>query len=92
MLVSILTYIIAQNTRKICASAKKNSEKQKKRLDNLKGYKEFERKDQEDNQTLVKGSIYSVWGGGGGDGLSQLLVNLTKSVFSSNLTFINKMT
>ena len=37
-------YYWAYDTRKICGSAKKNSEKQKKSLDNLKGYKERTRK------------------------------------------------
>ena len=37
-------YYCANDTRKICASAKKTSEKQKKRLDSLKGYKERTRR------------------------------------------------
>ena len=37
-------YYWANDTRRICASAKKNTEKQKKRVDNLKGYKERSRK------------------------------------------------
>ena len=32
-------YYWANDTRVICAGAKKNTEKQKKRLDNLKGHK-----------------------------------------------------
>ena len=37
-------YHWANDTRRICPSAKKNTEKQKKRLDNLKGYKERTRR------------------------------------------------
>ena len=51
-------YYWAYDTRKICASAKKNLEKQKK----IRQSERVQRKDQEDNYTLVEGSIYS--GGG----------------------------
>ena len=54
-------YYCANDTSKICASAKKTSEKQKKKI---RQSKRVQRKDQEDNYTLVKGSIYSMgWGG-----------------------------
>ena len=52
-------YYWANDTRKICASAKKNTEKQKK----TKQSKRAERNDQEDNYKLVKWSVYSAGAG-----------------------------
>ena len=53
-------YYWANDTRKICASAKKKLGKQKK----IRQSKRVQRKDHEDNYTFVEGSIYSVEGGG----------------------------
>ena len=48
-------YYSANNTSRVCANAKKNTEKQK----NNKQSKRAQRKDQEDNYKWVKGSVYS---------------------------------
>ena len=52
-------YYLANDTGKICASAKKNTEKQKK----TKQTKRVQRKDQEDNYKLRDGSVYGAGAG-----------------------------
>ena len=49
-------YYLANDTRRSCVSAKKNTEKNKK-LDNRKGYK---KKNKENNGKLLEGSVHNV--------------------------------
>ena len=53
-------YYWANDTRRICASAKKNTEKQKKEI---RQSKMVQRKVQENNYKLGEGSIYSLRAG-----------------------------
>ena len=76
-------YYWANNIRRICASAKKNTEKQNK----IRQSKRAQRKDQENNYKLVEGSVYCVRAG-----FDHFLVNLGKLKLLSLLTLIYKMT
>ena len=63
-------YYWANNTRRLCASAKKNTEQQKKKI---RQSKRVQRKDQEDNYKLGEGSLYSA-----GAGFDNFLVNFRR--------------
>ena len=73
-------YHWANDTRRICASAKKNTEKQKKKTRQSKG---VQRKDQEGSYKLREWSVDSVR-----PGFDHFLVNLTTLKVLSPLTFI----
>ena len=76
-------YYWADGTRRVCASAKKNTEKQNK----IRQSKRVQRNDQEGKYKLREGSVYSVRAG-----FYHFLVNLSTMEFLSPLTFIYIMT
>ena len=75
-------YYWANDTRRTCASAKKNTDKIKKRQS-----KRVQKKDQGGNYKLRRGYVYSVRAG-----FDHFIVNLTTLEFLSPITFIYKMT